>query len=46
MQRFTIRYLNPYSQSWIFQSFSTIESAKRVIQLYSSCGTFAELVTQ
>jgi len=41
---FTIRFFLPYKQEWKFQSFNTIEEAKRMIQFYQSCGSPAEMV--
>lgn len=44
-----IRYLNPYPKGsedqWKFQSFNTIEEAKRMVDFYRSCGSPSEIVT-
>lgn len=44
-----IRYLNPYptgeDDKFRFQSFNTLEEAKRMITFYRSCGTYSEIVT-
>jgi hypothetical protein len=42
---YTIKFQSPYNEcEWRTQTFTTIEEAERMIALYKSCGSPAELV--
>jgi len=41
---YRITYFQPYSQRWLFQTFSTLMEAQRMIDFYKSCGTPARFV--